>query len=288
VSLFVIGYYFYELGLPAGLSQSRLTSEEEHQYVTSVERGYNIYEANCARCHGPNGKGPLEPNQPPGAGYIGPTLNDQEKLFVHLNENYLHNVLQVGGRYVCGNPKSQMPVWSDTGNPPGPLNYKQIQDLIAFLRAPSNQEFEIRDPSTNEPTGKSFTGWRDPNYKPAPGSTPYPDCYLDALKGGGGSGSPAPSADANAPTVSVSAQNFAFDPKTLEAPADKAFNIAFDNKDAGVPHDVDIKKADGTKVADNPIDSGTQATYPIPALPAGEYTFFCSVHPQMTGTLTVK
>jgi plastocyanin len=26
----------------------------------------------------------------------------------------------------------------------------------------------------------------------------------------------------------------------------------------------------------------------VPALPAGTYTFACSVHPNMTGTLTVK
>ena len=63
------------------------------QYVTAVERGYNIYQANCARCHGAQGEGG-----------IGPVLNDQMKLFTHLNEQYLRNVLYAGGRYVCGNP----------------------------------------------------------------------------------------------------------------------------------------------------------------------------------------
>jgi plastocyanin len=28
--------------------------------------------------------------------------------------------------------------------------------------------------------------------------------------------------------------------------------------------------------------------YDVPALPAGTYAFVCSVHPNMTGTLTVK
>ena len=65
------------------------------QAVTAVERGYNLYQANCARCHGVNGEGG-----------IGPVLNDQMKLFAHLNEQYIHTVLTVGGRYVCGNPKS--------------------------------------------------------------------------------------------------------------------------------------------------------------------------------------
>ena len=140
--------------------------------MTAVERGYNLYEANCARCHGANGEGA-----------VGPVLNDQSKLFAHLNVNYLRNVLTVGGRYVCGNPKSLMPVWSDKGNPPGPLNYVQIDELIAFLTATNDKTYEIRDPSLNEPiidpaTGKpkTFTGWKDPNYKPAPSASPFPDC----------------------------------------------------------------------------------------------------------------
>jgi plastocyanin len=32
---------------------------------------------------------------------------------------------------------------------------------------------------------------------------------------------------------------------------------------------------------------GTQ-TYDVPALPAGTYSFVCSVHPNMVGTLTVR
>ena len=95
-------------------------------------------------------------------------------------------MLTVGGRYVCGNPKSLMPVWADTGNPPGPLNYRQIDELVAFLPATNDQTYIVRDehlldPKKDPVTGKvlTFTGWRDPNYKPAPGATPYPDCWED-------------------------------------------------------------------------------------------------------------
>lgn len=285
VVLFVIGYYFYELGLPAGLSKSRLIAEEEHQYVTSVERGYNIYQANCARCHGVNGEGG-----------VGPVLNDQAKLFVHLNEDYLRNVLEVGGRYVCGNAKSIMPVWSNTGSPPGPLNYRQIEDLVNFLRAPSDMEFEVRDPELNEPeideeTGrpKTFHGWRDPNYKPDPAATPVPDCYLG--DGGGASPSPQASLPPDAAVLEVVASGIAFDVKELTAPADQAFGIHFTNEDAGVPHDVDIRSADGTTVVDDPtLQTAGETTYSIEPLAAGTYTFICSVHPipAMTGTLTVQ
>ena len=173
VGLFVIGYYFYELGLPGGLTQPRLDAAASAQQVTAVQRGYNIYQANCAQCHGVNGEGGK-----------GPTLNRQDKLFAHLSPEYIRNMLQVGGRYACGTATSIMPVWSNTGSPPGPLNYKQIDNLIAFLRASKSETFTVLDPNLFEPvidpvTGKekTFQGWVDPNYKPAPGATPFPDCW---------------------------------------------------------------------------------------------------------------
>ena len=147
VSLFIVGYWFYELGAPLGhLARPASPAEINAQQVTVVERGYNLYEANCARCHGPNGLGPERARRRPTKGYIGPQLNAQEKLFAHLNAAYLRNVLTVGGRYVCGNANSQMPVWSDQGNPPGPLNYRQIDELIAFLRAPSDGDLRRQGP----------------------------------------------------------------------------------------------------------------------------------------------
>jgi mono/diheme cytochrome c family protein/plastocyanin len=302
VSLFVIGYWFYELGAPAGLSQPRLQAEINAQQVTSIERGYNVYQANCARCHGPTGLG-LEDPQAAANGYIGPPLNKQEKLFAHLSVGYLQNVMFAGGRYVCGNANSQMPVWSNQGNPPGPLNYIQIDDLIAFIRAPSTETFVKKDPALNEPvidpaTGKeeTFNGWRDPNYKPAPGATPYPACWLDAIGGGaGGSQAPGASIDPNAPVVKVAAPSGAatsgFDPNKLEAKADTAFTLEFNNEDA-VQHNIVINNPDGTPVAmgDTAFFTGPEVRkYAVPALKAGEYPFLCQVHPTtMTGTLTVK
>ena len=309
VSLFIIGYWFYELGAPLGLSKPRLVMEADAQQVTDVERGYNLFEANCARCHGPNGLGPNEADAATAA-YIGPQLNSQEKLFAHLNEQYLRNVLTVGGRYVCGNANSAMPVWSDQGNPPGPLNYRQIDELIAFLRATNDQEYEVRDPSTNEPvidpaTGKvkTFTGWRDPNYKPAAGATPYPDCYLNALTGGAGasgaptgSGAPAASINPNAPVVTVTAPTGAatagFAESTLSAKTDTAFTLVFDNQDNQAPHNVVIQDSSGTAVpmGDTAFFTGPgKRSYAVPALKAGSYTFLCQVHPSvMKGTLEVK
>jgi len=290
IILFVSIYWFYELGAPGGLTVARQAKEIDAQQVTRVERGYNVYQANCARCHGANGEGG-----------VGPTLNRQDKLFAHLNAAYIHTVLTVGGRYVCGDPKSLMPVWSNAGTPPGPLNYLQIEDLIAFITATNDQTFIVRDdhlfdPKIDPVTGKvmTFTGWRDPNFKPEPGATPYPDCwkaeFASPAASGGASGSPAASASvpAGAQTVEMSASSStSFDQETVKAPAGAEFVIHFANKESGVPHNVEIKDAGGQDVFKGDIITGpAEANYVVPSLKAGDYKFNCSVHPNMTGTLT--
>ena len=67
-------------------------------------------------------------------------------------------MLIAGGRYACGNPNSIMPVWSNEGHPPGPLNYIQVEDLIAFIRAPNTETYTIRDPELGEPKRDPITG----------------------------------------------------------------------------------------------------------------------------------
>ena len=286
VALFVIGYYFWELGIP-GVTTPRLDQAAEEQQVTAVERGYNLYQANCAQCHGVTGLGNEDPESPG----IGPALNRQDKLFAHLNEDYLRNILTVGGRYACGNADSAMPVWSNEGNPPGPLNYKQIDDLISFIRASSEDEFRVMDPELFEPeldeAGNEITfhGWVDPEYEPEPGSTPFPACWTDALAGPPSSGGP--SAEPTGEVVEEAAEALAFVNLDLEAPADEAFTIAFDNRDTA-PHNIAISDPNGGSVLQGAIiDGGTQTNYAVPALAAGTYPFICTVHPSMTGTLTV-
>ncbi len=296
VSLFVIGYYFYELGLPGGMSTPRLDAAAAAQQVTAVQRGYNIFQANCAQCHGVNGEGGK-----------GPALNRQDKLFAHLSPDYIRNMLQVGGRYACGNANSIMPVWSNTGNPPGPLNYMQINNVIAFIRASSANTYTVLDPNLFEPvidpaTGKekTFTGWVDPNYRPAPSATPYPACWQQefaapsaAPSAPAGSGSPAASGApaSSAPagtTINESALNIAFTQTSLQAPADAPFTIAFDNQDASTPHNIVIKDASGAAVFTGDLVTGpAKVNYNVPALKAGDYTFVCAVHANMTGTLKV-
>ena len=102
---------------------------------------------------------------------------------------------------------------------------------------------------------------------------------------------PAPSASGGAAetTLELTAHNIAYDQTALRAPAGQPFAIKFTNNDPGVTHNVAITDSTGQQVFKGEIFPGPDSrVYPIPALPAGTYTFACSVHPQMTGTLTVK
>jgi plastocyanin len=200
-----------------------------------------------------------------------------------------------------------MPIWSDQGNPPGPLNYRNLQELIAFITAPSTLQFQGVDPTTGQTV--TLSGWRDPTYVPPAGATPVPACWKDAFAspsaapGAGASGapsaapsggpaaSPGASGGASGTVIALTAQNIAFDNTNLTAPAGVPFQIAFTNNDAGIPHNVVIHTGSqtGAVVFQGTIFSGVATqTYNVPALPAGTYAFNCAVHPNMTGTLTVK
>ena len=92
------------------------------------------------------------------------------------------------------------------------------------------------------------------------------------------------------PVLNLTAVGVQFDKTALEAPADAPFGIVFKNDDPpGLLHDVDIKDGGGAVVADQEtIDGGTEANYAYDPLAAGSYTFLCSIHANMTGTLTVQ
>jgi plastocyanin len=91
-------------------------------------------------------------------------------------------------------------------------------------------------------------------------------------------------------TVTVVAEGVAFtDGSCIAAPASEAFTIAFDNRDAGTQHNVEIftgTEPSGETLFEGDIITGPdQIDYDVPALDAGEFAFNCVVHPTMTGTI---
>ena len=149
-------------------------------------------------------------------------------------------------------------------------------------------------------------GW---TYAPAPSVTPAPSGAASAGASGapapsGASGAPAPSAASGAPAPSstpaassatgaivISASGIKFEQTTVSAPAGKPFQISFENKDAGTPHNVVIHQGDasGAVLFSGVVFNGVETrTYDVPALAAGTYAFVCIVHPTMVGTLNVQ
>lgn len=98
--------------------------------------------------------------------------------------------------------------------------------------------------------------------------------------GGDGGAAPESGDGAATGTVTVTAVGFAFDPATAEAAAgDVSFEIA--NEDDAA-HTFTIDDAD-IDIKLDPKGSGSgEAT-----LEAGTYEWRCTIHPSMTGTLTV-
>lgn len=80
--------------------------------------------------------------------------------------------------------------------------------------------------------------------------------------------------------VAVTIRDFAFDPPTLETPAGEVVALIVHNADPAL-HDFTI---DGTVSLDVPGSRTRRATFMVPA---GSYTFWCTLHPSMSGRLHV-
>lgn len=103
---------------------------------------------------------------------------------------------------------------------------------------------------------------------------------------------PPPSEQPSGETLELVADNIAYNTLELSAAADTPFTIAFTNAEA-LPHDVVILDANDEVAfrTEELIGPDASGDYAVPALPAGEYTYYCSFHPgvaAMTGTLTVE
>jgi plastocyanin len=123
-------------------------------------------------------------------------------------------------------------------------------------------------------------GW---TYAPAPSLTPPPSSAASAGASAGASG--------GLDVVQISALGVKYEQTSVTAPADTPFQVSFENKDAGVPHNVSLHLGDvnGAELFKGEVFPGVATrVYDVPKLDAGSYAFVCTVHPTMIGTLTVE
>ena len=150
------------------------------------------------------------------------------------------------------------------------------------------------------PTGVTATG------SPAAAATASTRPSVEASLAASPSAAPMITAMPSAPDSGVTrdlvAKGGLFAPKALSAPAGQAWHINFDQQDhkAGelIKHNFTIASIVTTRASELTLeqrifqsDSYAPGTYTIdvPGIPAGTYTYYCTIHPgAMIGTLTIK
>ena len=289
VVLFVIGYYFYELGVPGVAELAPGCS------TRSTPRRSRASSAATTSTR------PTAPAATASTGRASPTRPARRRSTSRTSCSRIstrrtsQSVLREGGRYVCGNAKSLMPVWSNDNG--GPLNYQQIDDLIAFLRATNDHTYIVRDPDTDEPvkdaTGKTEDVHRlgRPELQAGAGRDALPGLLDERLREQRWQPERRPHRSRPGTTVvDVKAQNIAFTTTEHHRPGrqdvpdqvrQRGRQRPAQRRDQGLRPGKSVFKGDL-------VTGVTTTTYTVPALPAGTYPFNCTVHPNMTGTLTVK
>jgi len=141
---------------------------------------------------------------------------------------------------------------------------------VTFLTASTDVSFTY-DPhagghGTGDPeaTPHVQTGWRDPNYEPAPGSTPVPACWRNpsGVIGGGGGG-----AEATAPPIA--------EPGTPDAPR----QIAVDLTDS-----LTITDPDGTKLESIAVKAGETVEFQVTNSAGFAHNFYIGPEEELSTT----
>ena len=105
---------------------------------------------------------------------------------------------------------------------------------------------------------------------------------------GGGSGATG-GASGGGTTIMIGTDTGAelkFVPNTADAPANTAVKLTFQNK-SSQPHNLTFQQGISAKTGDS-VAPGTNETISFTTPAAGTYPWACTIHPGMTGTLTVK
>lgn len=153
----------------------------------------------------------------------------------------------------------------------------------------NTMEFTVSEPGTYSGQCAEFCGMLHADMTFSVQAVPRAeyDTWLADAKAGR---TPRPSASAGGEVIELVAEQIAFDKSELSAAADTPFTLHFENRDAGVPHNVVILDSTNQEVfRTDDLTGPDSGDFGVPALPAGEYTFYCTFHATtMVGTLTVE
>jgi plastocyanin len=130
----------------------------------------------------------------------------------------------------------------------------------------------------------SMKGQLVPQGAPVPSASPSPP----AASATPSSAPPSGGAGKGPTQAQISASGVQFNTDRLALAANAADTLEFDNKDAGVPHNVDITKDEaGTDsiFKQDPIQGPKTVTWSLTGPAPGTYYFHCDVHPNMKGTI---
>lgn len=92
--------------------------------------------------------------------------------------------------------------------------------------------------------------------------------------------------DASDGTVTIVAEDLAWDSSCIDGPAGTDIEITVDNRDSGVNHNISFPDAPGEPGTE--LEAGPVKQVLTVNLPSGEHPFVCDIHPNMVGELRLR
>lgn len=137
------GYWGYaQYVVPQAEAQTDLIPYKNAQVVA---KGQEIYQANCAACHGDNLEGEENWKQPKSSGRMPAPPHDETGHTWHHNDELLFNLTKYGIARLSNNPDYQtdMPVYD------GVLSDDQIIAVLAYIKSTWPEEIQQRHDQMN-------------------------------------------------------------------------------------------------------------------------------------------
>lgn len=257
--------------------QQAQASQKEALYDQTLHRGASLFGQYCAPCHGYQGKGK-----------IGPKLNGSDAV-AKLQDEDIRRIISGGVPNSSDiNGPMMMPAWSQAYG--GPLSEDDIQYLVTLIRSSQPTYLD------QHPTLSRVNGW-DYVYDSLINDKQRQDYQADKS----GSNKPAPSAftdksgqkDVTIDAIGQSAGAWAWQlngAQNANVIISAGTTITFGNKSTG-PHNVANGTSDApgtTWQTSSILAPNSSDTFKFTFDKPGEYPFYCALHPQMIGWITVK